>query len=404
MEALALPLAERLSQLGTESAFDVLVKAQALELAGRRIIHLEIGEPDFTTPPHIVEAAIRALHDGFTHYGPPAGLPVLREAIADHIHRTRNIPIHADQVVVTPGAKPIIFYTVLAVAQQGDEVVLPDPGFPIYASLVRFVGATPVALPLRMRDRFAFRVEDVERVVTDRTRLIILNSPHNPCGSALSPHDLKQLADFIRGKPIWVLSDEIYSRMTYGTPHASIASFDGMAEQSIILDGFSKTYAMTGWRLGYGVFPKPLVPHIVRLMINSNSCTATFTQIAGLTALTGPQDCVVTMMAEFAERRAAIVEGLRGIPGWECLMPQGAFYAFPRVAGLGGTSQELADFFLREAGVALLSGASFGAAGEGYLRLSYANDLSHLREAVHRLAEATSRWTEQQTRTTSSLG
>jgi aspartate/methionine/tyrosine aminotransferase len=361
-------------RLGTEGAFDVLVRARALEARGVDVIHLEIGEPDFATPAHIVEVAIKALRDGFTHYGPPAGLPALREAVAAEVARSRGIPVRPEQVVITPGAKPALFFSVLATVEAGDEVLLPDPGFPIYASLVNFVGGVPVPLTLR-----------------EARGMLILNSPHNPCGSVLTADDLARIAELVRGRRLVVLSDEIYGRITYGVPPPSIASQPGLAEQTIILDGFSKTYAMTGWRLGYGVFPGALAEQVALLMTNSNSCTATFTQLAGLAALSGPQEPVAAMVAEFARRRELVVAGLRGIAGWHCLAPDGAFYAFPSVQRLGVESRALADFFLQEAGVALLSGGGFGAAGEGYLRLSYANSLPNLELAIRRLAAATAR-------------
>ena len=386
-----LPQADRVGRLSNESAFDVLVRARALEAHGRDVIHLEIGEPDFATPEHIVEAGVKALRDGYTHYGPPAGLPALREAIAADVARTRGIPVRADQVIVTPGAKPIMFFSILATIEAGDEVLLPDPGFPIYASLVNFVGGVPVPLALRERRGFRLDVAELEAKLSPRSRMLILNSPHNPCGSMLTQDDLARIAELVRDRSLVVLSDEIYGRMTYGHAQHSIASQDGMAGRTIILDGFSKTYAMTGWRIGYGVFPGKLAEQIDLLMTNSNSCTATFTQIAGLAALTGPQEPVDAMMAQFAERRARVVEGLNAIPGWQCLAPDGAFYAFPNVGQLGDSSRALADYFLQEAGVALLHGVSFGAAGEGYLRLSYANSIANLELAMQRLADATAR-------------
>ena len=391
-----LPLAARVQRLGTESAFDVLVRARALERQGIDVIHLEIGEPDFATPAHIVEAGIKALRDGQTHYGPPAGILPLREAIAQHVAHTRGIPVSPEQVVVTPGAKPVMFFTLLATVEAGDEVLVPDPGFPIYASLVNFLRAVPVPLTLREERGFRLDPDDLASKLTSRTKLLILNSPENPCGSMLSPEDVHRIADLIRGRPIAVLSDEIYGRMTYGPLQRSIASEAGLASRTIILDGFSKTYAMTGWRLGYGVFPGRLAEQIALLMTNSNSCTATFTQLAGVAALTGPQEPVADMMAEFTRRRAVVCKGLNSIPGWRCLEPDGAFYAFPNVTALGGDSRVLADYFLDEAGVALLHGSSFGAAGEGHLRLSYANSLTNLEAALERLSTATNRLLERQ--------
>jgi aspartate aminotransferase len=384
-----LPIAERMARLGTESAFEVLVRARALEAQGIDVIHLEIGEPDFATPAHIVEAGVKALRDGATHYGPPAGISALREAVAADVSANRGISVHPDQVVVTPGGKPVMFFSILAAIEPGDEVLLPDPGFPIYASLVNFVGGVPVSVTLREDREFRLDLDELAAKLTSRSRMLILNSPHNPCGSALTAADLHAIADLVRGRDIIVLSDEIYSRMTYGAPHHSIAAEPGMAGQTIILDGFSKTYAMTGWRLGYGVFPGKMAEQIALLMTNSNSCTATFTQLAGVAALTGPQEPVEAMMAEFARRRDMVAAGLNAIPGWSCQMPAGAFYAFPNVRALGGDSRQLADYFLTRAGVALLSGSGFGAAGEGYLRLSYANSTENLEQALNRLATAT---------------
>ena len=384
-----LPSAARMDRLGTESAFEVLVRARALEARGVNVIHLEIGEPDFATPEHIVEAAMKALRDGATHYGPPAGLPVLREAVAADVSASRNINVRPDQVVITPGGKPVMFFAMLAAIEPGDEVLLPDPGFPIYASLVNFVGGVPVPLTLREDAGFRLDADELAAKLTGRSRMLILNSPHNPCGSAMPEADLRVIADLVRGRDLLVLSDEIYSRMTYGALHSSIAAQPDMTEQTIILDGFSKTYAMTGWRLGYGIFPGDLAQRIALLMTNSNSCTATFTQLAGLAALTGPQGPVEAMMAEFDRRRALVVGGLNGIPGWSCRLPEGAFYAFANVQALDHDSRALADYFLEEAGVALLSGGGFGRAGEGYLRLSYANSRENLTEAIRRLAVAT---------------
>jgi aspartate aminotransferase len=393
-----LPLAARMDRLGTESAFEVLVRARALEAKGVDVIHLEIGEPDFPTPPHIVEAGIKALRDGATHYGPPAGLPALREAVAADVAQRRGIAVHPEQVVVTPGGKPVMFFAILATIEPGDEVLLPDPGFPIYASLVNFAGGVPVPLTLREERGFRLDLAELAAKLTPRSRMLILNSPHNPCGSALTASDVRAVAELVRGRNLVVLSDEIYSRMTYGAAHYSIAAEPDMAEQTIILDGFSKTYAMTGWRLGYGVFPGAMAERIALLMTNSNSCTATFTQMAGIAALTGPQRPVEEMMAEFDRRRSLVVEGLSGIAGWRCQVPAGAFYAFPNVKALGGDSRQLADYFLQEAGVALLSGGGFGLAGEGYLRLSYANSAENLKRAIARLRDASARLLERSPR------
>jgi len=379
-------LAERMSRLGTETAFDVLVRARALEAQGRRIIHLEIGEPDFDTPRHIIEAAKKALDDGWTHYGPAQGFPDLREAIADYVSRTRNIRVGPEHVAVVPGGKPIIFFPMLALLEPGDEVIYPNPGFPIYESMIRFLGAVPVPLPLLEEKGFALDLDLLRDRLSDRTRLLILNSPHNPTGGVLSRKDVEAIAEMVRDRDLMVLSDEIYSRIYYDEPPFSIASVPGMLEKTIILDGFSKTYAMTGWRIGYGVMPTWLVAAVNRLMVNSNSCTASFTQRAALTALTGPQDDADRMVAEFRRRRDAFCDALNALPGFRCARPQGAFYAFPNIRGTGFASGELADRLLEEAGVACLSGTAFGAYGEGYLRFSYANSYENLLEAIERIA------------------
>ncbi|MFN3928549.1 MAG: pyridoxal phosphate-dependent aminotransferase, partial [Thermoflexus sp.] len=373
-------LAQRMSRLGTETAFEVLARAKALEAQGKEIIHLEIGEPDFDTPAHIKAAAVRALDEGYTHYTPAAGIPALREAIADYIRRTRGIPVGPENVVVVPGGKPIMFFAILALVEEGDEVIYPNPGFPIYESMIRFVGGHPVPLRLRMDNEFRVDVEELARLITPRTRMLILNSPANPTGGVLTREDLAAIAELCLKHDLVVLSDEIYSRIIYEGEHVSIASFPGMLERTIILDGFSKTYAMTGWRLGYGVMPEPLAEALTRLMINSNSCTAAFTQIAGITALTGPQDDVDRMVAAFRERREVIVEGLNRIPGFRCLKPKGAFYAFPNIEGTGWPSRELAAYLLEEAGVAVLSGTAFGEYGEGFLRLSFANSVENIQK------------------------
>jgi aspartate/methionine/tyrosine aminotransferase len=383
--------ADRMSLLGTETAFEVLVKARALEAKGKDVVHLEIGEPDFDTPGHIIEAAKQALDAGFTHYGPSAGLPELREAIAQDVSSSRGIPVQAGQVVVTPGGKPIMFFVILALAQPGDEVIYPNPGFPIYESVIRFVGATPVPIPLREEKQFSLDVEELRRLVSDRTRLIILNSPQNPTGGILPQADLQAIAAIAVERGIPVLSDEIYSRMLYEGEFASIAACEGMADLTIILDGFSKTYAMTGWRLGYGVMPEALATHVTRLMTNSNSCTATFIQRAALAALQGPQAPVDAMMGEFRRRRDVFVEGLNAIPGLRCAMPAGAFYAFPNVAQVTRSSKEMADYLLQEGGVACLAGVDFGSYGEGYIRFSYANSLDNLRRALERIATCVDR-------------
>jgi len=379
-----------MSRLGTETAFEVLARAKALEAQGRDVIHLEIGEPDFDTPAHIVEAAVRALHEGHTHYTPAAGVPALRQTIARHISESRGIDARPEQVVVTPGAKPIMFFTLLALAEAGDEVIYPNPGFPIYESMINFVGATPVPLPLREERDFRFDADEFRSLVSDRTRLIILNSPQNPTGGVLTREDLQAVADAARERGIMVLSDEVYEQILYEGQHVSIASLPDMQELTILLDGYSKTYAMTGWRLGYGVMPASLAEQVAKLMVNSNSCTAAFTQQAGIAALTGPTDEVRAMVRAFHERRDVIVNGLNQIPGIRCVMPAGAFYAFPNVTGTGVGSQELADRLLNEAGVATLAGESFGAYGAGYLRLSYANSVENIRAALERMGEVVS--------------
>ncbi len=386
-------LADRMHRLGTETAFEVLVRARALEAQGREVVHLEIGEPDFDTPSNIIEAACSALHNGFTHYGPAAGLPQLREAIAEDISRSRGVSVNANQVVVTPGGKPIMFFVIMALAGPGDEVIYPNPGFPIYESVINFAGATAVPVPLREERDFRIDVAELERLVSPRTRLIIINSPHNPCGSTLSVEDLKAIADIAKKHDIMVMSDEIYCRIVYEEPFESITQFPGMLDRTIILDGFSKTYAMTGWRLGYGVMPEELAGHVAKLMTNTNSCTAAFTQMAGVEALRGPQQASEAMVKAFRERRDAIVSGLNEIPGIRCQVPKGAFYVFPNVAdivkeGKFANTKAVADWLLKDAGVATLSGTAFGEYGEGYLRLSYANSLENIEKAVNWIGKA----------------
>jgi len=382
----SITLAERMGRLGTESAFDVLVKAKALEAQGRSVVHLEIGEPDFDTPSHVIDAGVEALRSGQTHYTPAAGIPELRQGIADYISKTRGVPCEAERVVVTPGGKPIMFFTILALVQAGDEVIYPDPGFPIYESVINFTGATPVPLTLREDRDFGFDVDELRSLASERTRLVIVNSPHNPTGGIIGDEALAELARLAVEHDFLVLSDEIYTRMVYdGTPR-SVISLPGMLDRTIILDGFSKTYAMTGWRLGYGVMPVALAEQVTRLVINCNSCTPGFSQLAAVAALTGPQDAVDTMVAEFKRRRDAIVNGLNEIPGISCRTPAGAFYVFPNITGLSHSSDEIADLLLREGGVALLAGTAFGKAGEGYLRLSYANSLANIEEALDRIA------------------
>ena len=380
--------AQRIDRLGVESAFDVLIRARALEAQGRDIIHLEIGEPDFGTPRHIVEAGQRAMDEGWTHYGPPQGDPELREEIAGYIRSTRGIAVGAENVCVTPGAKPILFFLMLAALEPGDEVIYPNPGFPIYESMIRFCRATPVPVPLLESREFSFDLDRFHDALSDKTAMVILNSPHNPTGGVIPAEDIRALAGMLRGRDgLVVLSDEIYSRMVFDGEARSIAAEPGMLDKTVILDGFSKTYAMTGWRLGYGVMPALFVDAVNKLMVNSNSCTAAFTQRAGIQALRGPQDETVAMVGEFRRRRDHFVAGLNTIRGFRCKMPAGAFYAFPNIAATGLDSKSLADKLLNEAGVAALSGAAFGDCGEGYLRFSVANSLERLMDAVKRMRE-----------------
>ena len=377
-----LRLAERMDRLGTESAFEVLVRARALEAVGREVIHLEIGEPDFPTAPNIVEAAAEALRQGWTHYGPPAGLPELRQAVAEDAGRRRGVSFDPSEVVITPGAKPVMFFTILALVNDGDEVLYPNPGFPIYESMINFVGGRPVPYALPEAEDFEVDVDGILEKITVRTRLLILNSPHNPTGGALSREKLQRLAQGLVDRELFVLSDEIYGRLLFEGEHVSLVQFPGMKEKTILLDGFSKTYAMTGWRLGYGVMRPDLAEQMILLMTNSNSCTASFTQRAGIAALEGDQGPVDRMVAEFRRRRTVMVDGLNCLRGFRCRQPRGAFYAYPNITGTGRRSQELADALLKEAGVACLSGTAFGAWGEGYLRFSYANSVENIRKAL----------------------
>jgi aspartate aminotransferase len=386
-----LRLAGRMSRLGTETAFEVLNKARALERLGQQIIHLEIGEPDFDTPANVVEAGIDALRKGWTHYGPSAGLAELRQAIAEDVSRSRGIRVTSDEVVVVPGGKPIIFFTLLALADVGDEIIYPNPGFPIYESMIHYTGARAVPIRLQEERDFGFDVDELASLFTDHTRLIILNSPHNPTGGVLSRQDIHDIADAIGDRNIMVLSDEIYSRLVFDGEHYSIMSVPGFQERTILLDGFSKTYAMTGWRMGYGVMRPELATHIIRLMTNSNSCTASFTQIAGVEAIRGDQSSVDRMRVEFQQRRDAFVAGLNRIKGFSCRMPKGAFYVFPNITQTGWKSKKLADALLGEAGVACLSGTAFGDFGEGYLRFSVANSLENLNKALERIDDWTRR-------------
>jgi aspartate aminotransferase len=378
-------LSRRMARLGTETAFEVLSKAKALERKGRNIVHLEIGEPDFATPPHIVDAAVDALRGGWTHYGPSAGLPELREAIANYVSRTRGVPVEPDEVVVVPGGKPIMFYAMLALVDEGDEVIYPNPGFPIYESMIRYAGGTPVPIPLREERDFAMDVDEMASLITPSTKLIILNSPQNPTGGVLARDDIERAAAAIGDRNILVLADEIYSRLQFEGRPFSIMSLPGMKERTILLDGFSKTYAMTGWRIGYGVMRADLAVQIARLMTNSNSCTASFTQRAALAALAGDQSAVDAMRLEFERRSRVFVAGLNRIQGFSARMPKGAFYVFANITGTGWASKPLADALLEEAGVAALSGTAFGSYGEGYLRFSVANSMENLMEALKRI-------------------
>jgi len=379
-----------MSRLGTETAFEVLNKARALERQGKSIIHLEIGEPDFDTPANVVEAGVNALRGGWTHYGPSAGLPELRSAVAEYVSVTRHVKVSSDEVVIVPGGKPIIFFTILALIDEGDEVIYPNPGFPIYESMIHYVGGRAVPIQLREDRDFSLDVDELASLINDRTRLIILNSPQNPTGGVLPRKDIEQIARVIGDRNVMVMSDEIYSRLLFdGGEHFSIMSIPGMQERTILLDGFSKTYAMTGWRMGYGVMRADLAAHITRLMTNSNSCTASFTQIAGVEALRGDQTSVDRMRDEFQKRRDVFVAGLNKIKGFSCRMPKGAFYAFPNITATGRKSKPLADALLEEAGVAALSGASFGSFGEGYLRFSVANSLENLQQALDRIDQWT---------------
>ncbi|MFQ5879240.1 MAG: pyridoxal phosphate-dependent aminotransferase [Dehalococcoidia bacterium] len=374
-----------MSRLGTESAFDVLAKARRLEAEGMDVVHLEIGEPDFDTPANILEAAVEALREGHTHYGPSPGFTEVRERIAQEVASTRNISVAGDNVVITPGGKPIMFFTMLALVDQGDEVLYPNPGFPIYESMIRFVGGVPVPMQLHESKDFNIRIDQVATQITDRTRLIIINSPNNPCGSVMAKEELEALAELAKGHDITVLSDEIYRRFLYEGEHHSLASFPGMRDRTIILDGFSKTYAMTGWRIGFGVMPLALVEPISRLVTNSVSCTASFTQVAAIAAINGPQDDAYNMVAEFKKRRDVIVHGLNRIPGIRCAMPKGAFYAFPNVEETGMASSQFADKLLEEAGVASLAGEAFGEYGKGFVRFSFANSTENIEKALERI-------------------
>ncbi|MEO8724776.1 MAG: pyridoxal phosphate-dependent aminotransferase [Acidobacteriaceae bacterium] len=386
-QPMKLKLAKRMSRLGTETAFEVLVRARALEAKGHDVIHLEIGEPDMDTPRNVIDAGVHALNHHFTHYGPSSGLPLLREAIAEEVGRTRGVQVWPEEVVVVPGGKPIIFFVIQALVDEGDEVIYPNPGFPIYESMIEFMGAK--AVPVQLREERAFRldVNEIKDKITDKTKLIIVNSPQNPTGGMMERQDVVDLAAAIGDREIMVLTDEIYSRLIFEGQHHSILSIPGMRDRVILLDGFSKTYAMTGWRLGYGVMRADLAVNIARLMTNSNSCTASFTQMAGVEALRGPQRSVEEMTAEFQRRRDVMVDGLNRIKGFHCLKPKGAFYVFPSIKGTGWESKKLADALLEQAGVAGLSGTSFGKFGEGYLRFSVANSVENIERAIERIDE-----------------
>lgn len=378
-------LTHAVQQLGTETAFKVLAKAKDLEAQGKDIVHLEIGQPDFPTPSNIVEAGKRAIDEGWTSYGPTCGQPDFRELIAGHISKTRNIEVNGSQVVVTPGGKPVMFYTILSVVEPGDEVVYPDPGFPIYKSLIDYAGGKAVPLPLLEENDFSFDVEKLEQLVSGKTKLLILNSPQNPTGGVLGKDDLQKIAELCVNHDVVILTDEIYSELLYEDEFESITQFEGVLDRAVILDGFSKSYSMTGWRLGYGIFPDWMVDSIERLMVNSNSCTASFSQRAGMEALNGPQDALAEMRAEFLKRRDFFIDGLNRIPGISCRVPKGAFYAFANVSELPLSSKELEGRLLEEAGVACLAGDGFGQQGEGFIRFSYANSIENIGEALRRI-------------------
>ncbi len=380
-------LAQRMVGIGTETAFEAAARARALEAQGKHIVHLEIGEPDFDTPVNIRDAAKRALDEGWTHYGPPLGQPKLRQAIADESKRFRGIDVDPANVVVTPGAKPIMYYAILALIEEGDEVIYPDPGFPIYESMTRFTGGTPVPYALREENDFRFDVDELRSLVTPRTKLIIFNSPHNPTGGVLTREDITAIADIARERDITVMADEIYGRGIFEGEHVSIATMPGMMERTIVLDGFSKAWAMTGWRLGFAILPPALVDPFSKLIINSVSCTSSFEQMAAVEALTGPQDAVRAMVEEFRVRRQLIVDGLNAIPGFRCRMPHGAFYVFPNVSGTGMNGSEMADKLLYDGGVCTLSGTAFGKVGADHIRISYANSQDNLKLALERIAD-----------------
>jgi len=380
--------AERMKRLGTETAFEVLVRARELEAEGKEVVHLEIGEPDFDTPQNISDAAIQAIKEGYTHYNPAAGYPDVRKVISEEISKTRGINVAPEQVVITPGGKPVMFFTIFALVDEGDEVIYPNPGFPIYESLINFIGAKAVPIPLREKNDFRFDVKELENLVTPKTKLLIINSPQNPTGGVLTHDDLEAIAKIANDNDLWVLSDEIYSRILYEAQFESITQFDGMPERTIILDGMSKTYAMTGWRLGYGVMNKQMAAHVARLQTNSNSCVSAFSQMAIKEALTGPQEEARKMVEQFKERRDVIVDGLNQIEGFRCKKPLGAFYVFPNISAFGKKSKQMEEILLEEYGVAGLAGTSFGQYGEGYLRFSYANSVENIKKALAKIKEA----------------
>lgn len=383
-------LAERMSRLGTETAFEVLARARALEATGKEIIHLEIGEPDFDTPEFIRKAAQNAIDSGFTHYTPAAGMPEVRQVVADYLSKKTGVSYRAENIVITPGAKPVMFLCILALIETGDEVIYPNPGFPIYESAARFVGGKAVPYPLEEAEGFKMGGEKLKKLVGDKTRMLILNSPHNPTGAVMGKKELEGVYDVIKNRDIWVLSDEIYSRILYGGKHVSIASFPQMAERTIVLDGMSKAYAMTGWRLGFGAMPEKLAEAVTKLAINDFSCTAAFGQKAIEAALTGPQDEVDKMVSEFKARRDLILSGLKEIPRLSVTVPEGAFYVFPSIKGFRKSSKEMADYLLEGAGVACLSGTAFGKHGEGYIRFSYANSQANIKKALEKVKKALS--------------
>ena len=381
--------AERMGRLGTESAFEVLARAKELEKRGVEVVHFEIGEPDFDTPEHIKEAAVKALKEGYTHYTPSPGILELRVAIAEKVSNELGIDVDpASEVVVMPGGKPCIFAAIYTMVNPGDEVLIPNPSYPAYESVVNFAGGIPIPIPLREENDFRLIPEDVEQLVTPKTKMIILNSPHNPCGSMLTKRDVKEIAEIVKKHNLLVLSDEIYDKITYEQKHYSIASEADMKDHTIIINGFSKTYAMTGWRLGYAISNKSIISQMAKLHLNISSCAAAFVQMAGITALRGPQDCVKEMLQEYARRREIIVEGLNSIPGISCKKPSGAFYVFPNIKKLGMSSREFAQYLLTEGGVATLHGTAFGKFGEGYLRLSYATSITNIKKGLEKIKTA----------------